>query len=100
VESLRASVSGVLTRLDARAVGNAVWRLGAGRARKEDAVSATAGIVCRAKPGDAVRAGDVLFELHIDDPARLPAALDALDGAYDIGPEAPPAVPLVLDRIG
>jgi thymidine phosphorylase len=100
VEHLRASMSGVVTRLDARAVGDAVWRLGAGRARKEDAVSATAGIVCRAKPGAAVTAGDVLFELHVDDASRLPAALDALDGAYDIGPEAPTPVPLVLDRIG
>jgi thymidine phosphorylase len=100
VEHLRASTSGVLTRLDARAVGNAVWRLGAGRARKEDAVSATAGIVCRRKPGDAVTAGDVLFELHVDDASRVPAALDALDAAYDIGPEASPRPPLVLDRIG
>ena len=52
-----APASGVLTRLDALAVGVAAWRLGAGRARKEDPVSAGAGVVLHAKPGDRVRAG-------------------------------------------
>ena len=37
--------SGTLTRLDAMAVGLAAWRLGAGRARKEDPVQAGAGVV-------------------------------------------------------
>jgi thymidine phosphorylase len=103
VEVVQASRDGVLTRLDARAVGVAAWRLGAGRARKEDPVSESAGIVCRAKPGDPVRRGDVLLELHVDDPTRLPAARAALadgDGAYEIGPAAPEREPLVLGRIG
>ena len=52
-----APASGVLTRLDALAVGVAAWRLGAGRARKEDAVSAGAGVVLHAKPGDPVTRG-------------------------------------------
>ena len=43
---------GVLTRLDAMAVGVAAWRLGAGRARKEDPVQAGAGVEMHAKPGD------------------------------------------------
>ena len=76
------------------------WRLGAGRARKEDPVSEAAGVVCRVKPGDAVAAGDVILELHLEDPARYPAARDALTNAYDIGDRAPPPSPLVLDRIG
>jgi thymidine phosphorylase len=94
-----APAAGVLTRLDAYAVGVAAWRLGAGRARKEDPVSATAGVVLHAKPGDTVRAGEPLLELHADDPARFPAALAALDGAIDVGPRAPAPTPLVLDRI-
>jgi thymidine phosphorylase len=68
---LTADTDGVVQRLDARAVGVAAWRLGAGRARKEDAVSATAGVVCHAKVGDTVRAGDTLLELRADDPARF-----------------------------
>jgi thymidine phosphorylase len=91
--------TGVLTRLDAYAVGVAAWRLGAGRARKEDPVSAAAGVVMFAKPGDAVRAGEPLLELHADDPTRFAGALAALDGAIDVGADAPTPAPLVLDRI-
>ena len=94
-----APASGVLTRLDALAVGVAAWRLGAGRARKEDAVSAGAGVVMFAKPGDTVREGQPLLELHTDDPSRFERALAALDGGYDIGGSYLPA-PLLLDRVG
>jgi thymidine phosphorylase len=94
-----APASGVLTRLDALAVGVAAWRCGAGRARKEDPVSAGAGVVLHAKPGDAVRAGEPLLELHADDPSRFAAAEDALAGAWDIGAAGPSPRPLVLDRI-
>ncbi|MDT4891466.1 MAG: thymidine phosphorylase, partial [Pseudonocardiales bacterium] len=94
-----APASGVLSRLDAYAVGVAAWRLGAGRARKEDPVSAGAGVVMLAKPGDVVRTGEPLLELHTDDPARFDRALQALEGGYEIGGDWTPA-PLVLDRIG
>ncbi|MEU8121668.1 thymidine phosphorylase [Spirillospora sp. NPDC049024] len=92
--------SGVLTRLDAYGVGVAAWRLGAGRARKEDPVSFGAGVICHAKPGDTVEEGRPLLTLHADDEAGFGRALEALDGAYDI--EAGGAVsahPLVIDRI-
>jgi thymidine phosphorylase len=91
--------SGVLTRLDAMAVGVAAWRLGAGRARKEDPVAAGAGVVLHAKPGDRVTAGAPLLELHTDEPDRFAGALAALEGGYDVGADAPERR-LVLDRIG
>ncbi|MDT4911212.1 MAG: thymidine phosphorylase [Pseudonocardiales bacterium] len=90
--------SGVLSRLDALAVGVAAWRLGAGRARQEDPVAAGAGIVLRAKPGDEVREGQPLLELHADDPARFERALAALQDGYDIGGPAA-SRSLVIDRI-
>jgi thymidine phosphorylase len=93
-----APASGVLSRLDAMAVGVAAWRLGAGRARKEDPVSAGAGVVLHAKPGDSVTEGQPLLELHADEPARFDRALDALHGAYDIG-GASVSAPLVIDTI-
>jgi thymidine phosphorylase len=93
-----APASGTLARLDAYAVGAAAWRLGAGRARKEDPVSAAAGVVMAAKPGDPVRAGDPLLELHSDDPARFAWALEALDGGYEIG-DPPAPRPLVIERV-
>ncbi len=94
-----APASGVLTRLDALAVGIAAWRLGAGRAQQQDPVSFGAGVVMLAKPGEPVRAGEPLLELHADDPARFERALQALDGGFDIGATAVPPAPLIIDRI-
>jgi thymidine phosphorylase len=100
-KALPAPRSGWLTRLDAMAVGTAAWRLGAGRERKEDSVSATAGIICLAKPGDPVREGQPLVELHTDDEERFAAALAALDGAVAVSAEGPPPpAPAVLEHIG
>jgi thymidine phosphorylase len=96
-----APASGVLTRLDAMAVGLAAWRLGAGRARLGDAVQAGAGVEWHARPGDEVTAGQPLLTLHTDEPARFDRALEALDGGYEIAPAGStyePA-PLILDRI-
>ena len=96
-----APTSGVLTRLDAMAVGLAAWRLGAGRERKEDAVQAGAGVTWHARPGDSIAAGAPLFTLHTDTPERFDRALAALEGGYEIEDGAAyEATPLILDRIG
>jgi thymidine phosphorylase len=97
--TVTASRSGVVAALDARGVGVAAWRLGAGRARKEDPVQAAAGVLCLVKPGDRVSAGDPVLELHTDTPESIPAALEALDSALVIADEAPPASPLVIEAI-
>jgi thymidine phosphorylase len=94
-----ADAAGVLQGMDALAVGVAAWRLGAGRARKEDPVQAGAGVQLHAKPGDRVRRGQPLLTLHTDTPERFAGAVAALDGAWTIGPDAPPVVPLVIGRI-
>ena len=96
-----ASADGVLTRLDAFAVGVAAWRLGAGRARKEDPVQAGAGVQMHAKPGALVRGGEPLMTLHTDTPERFERAVAALEGAYDLAPEGsrPDVGPLVIDRV-
>ena len=100
-EHVLAPADGVLVGLDALAVGVAAWRLGAGRARKEDAVQAGAGIELHAKPGAVVRAGEPLMTLFTDTPERFERAREALDGAVTIAPEGsrPPDRPLVIDRI-
>jgi thymidine phosphorylase len=87
---LPAPASGWLTGLDALKVGIAAWRLGAGRARKEDDVSASAGIMCLAKPGEAVQAGQPLLELRADEPERFGPALAALEGAVVVSDQGPP----------
>jgi thymidine phosphorylase len=99
VEVVRAASDGVVSRLDAYAIGVAAWRLGAGRARKEDPVSASAGVVMLRKPGETVRAGEPILELHTESVDRFPAALDALDGAVEISGAAPDVPPVVMERI-
>lgn len=97
-----APATGVLTRLDAMAVGMAAWRLGAGRARKEDPVQAGAGVVWHARPGDEVTEGQPLFTLLTDEPARFERALASLEGGYDVEPAgtAHEPSPIVIERIG
>ncbi|MGO9081726.1 MAG: thymidine phosphorylase [Streptosporangiaceae bacterium] len=99
-EVVTAPEAGWLRRLDARGVGVAAWRLGAGRARKEDPVSAAAGIICQARPGERVERGQPVLELRADDPARFPRAREALAGAIEIGPQPPRPAPVILERIG
>jgi thymidine phosphorylase len=92
---------GVLVGLDAYAVGVAAWRLGAGRARKEDPVQAGAGVELHAKPGAEVRGGEPLFTLHSDDAARFARAEEVLAEAVTIAPDGsrPDLPDLVIDRI-
>ena len=96
-----APADGVLVGLDAYAVGVAAWRLGAGRARKEDPVQAGAGVEMHAKPGAEVRGGEPLFTLHTDEPDRFGRAADVLATAVTIAPAGsrPDLPDLVLDRI-
>lgn len=95
-----AQEDGVLHTLDALSVGVASWRLGAGRAVKEDPVQAGAGIEIHAKPGDPVKKGQPLLTLHTDDEWRIPRALESLEGGIVIGDSAPDAACVVLDEIG
>ena len=101
VEVVSAPAGGVIARMDALAVGMAAWRLGAGRARKEDPVQAAAGVLCRARPGDEIAEGAPLFELHTDTPERIAAARAELATAVDIVAAGRPAPhrAIVLDTI-
>ncbi|WP_035848349.1 thymidine phosphorylase [Kitasatospora azatica] len=96
-----APASGVLTALDAYAVGVCAWRLGAGRARKEDPVQAGAGVEMHAKPGDTVTAGQPLLTLHTDTPEKYDYAIAALEGGIEVSPAGTEytRTPLILDRI-
>jgi thymidine phosphorylase len=98
--AVTASRDGFVSRLDAYQVGMASWRLGAGRSRPGESVSAAAGVMCLAKPGEPVTKGQPIVELHGDDPSRLDAARAELAQAIDIGDEPPPASPLIIERIG
>ncbi|MFE2616416.1 thymidine phosphorylase [Micromonospora chalcea] len=100
VEVVTAAEDGWVAELDAYAIGVAAWRLGAGRARKEDPVSIPSGVVLHKRRGDRVRVGDPLFELRAEHAERIPAALAEAREAVRIAPDAPDATPLVIERIG
>jgi thymidine phosphorylase len=93
-----ATETGVLSELDALSVGIASWRLGAGRARKEDPVQFGAGIVLNKVQGEAVTKGEPLMTLYTDNEERFERAMEALDGGISIGSSAPERK-LLLDRI-
>jgi thymidine phosphorylase len=94
-----AQADGYLCELDALALGTASWRLGAGRARKEDAVQFGAGITLHAQLGDKVTAGQPLLTLFTDEAERFDRALEAIDGHIQVSKEAQPARKIILDRI-
>ncbi|MBN9097093.1 MAG: thymidine phosphorylase [Pseudonocardia sp.] len=98
VEQMVAAASGVVA-FDALAVGVAAWRLGAGRARKEDAVQAGAGVLLLVDPGEEVEAGQPLLELHTDTPDLVAGARAALEGGVTVTDAAPTRPPLLLDTI-
>ena len=83
-----ATETGVLSKLDALSVGIASWRLGAGRARKEDPVQFGAGIVLNKVQGESVTKGEPLLTLYTDDEARFERAMESLEGGIEIGATA------------
>ncbi|MEU0151615.1 thymidine phosphorylase [Micromonospora fulviviridis] len=100
VEVVTATDDGYVAGIDAYAMGVAAWRLGAGRARKEDPVSIPAGVVLHKRPGDRVRVGEPLYELRAEHAERIPAALAEAERAVRVAPGVPAATPLVIERIG
>lgn len=84
-DDLHAPHDGVVTDIDAMSVGIAAWRLGAGRARKEDPVQAAAGVLLRVRPGDRVVTGQPLATLLTDAPEAVDRARAALEGAFTLG---------------
>ncbi len=98
-ENVVATRSGIVQSVDALTVGIAAWRLGAGRARKEDPVSAAAGVVCLVRRGDEVTVGQPLFELHADDDVHLERGRATIADALVIGDGNVTASPLLLERV-
>jgi len=98
---IKADSDGELITMDALKVGVAAWRLGAGRSRQGESVQAGAGIEMHAKPGEQVKAGQTIYTLHTDEPARFERAIESLEGSFRISStgEKVERLPLILDRI-
>ena len=96
VHTMTAARDGFIQSLDALLVGRTAVALGAGRDKKSDPVDPSAGVMLHRKPGDQVRAGDAIMDLHYNDAGRLQAAQHLAQQATVIGDKAPPAAPLVI----
>jgi pyrimidine-nucleoside phosphorylase len=96
---VRADRAGYVEDVRANFVGQASMLLGAGRDRVEDAVDPAVGVILRTRPGEWVKAGDAIAEVHFRADARLGDAIMLLKQAWRIGDAAPPATPLILECI-
>jgi thymidine phosphorylase len=99
VREVAAPQAGVVHALDAIAIGNAAVHLGAGRRTKEDDVDHAVGIVCHAKRGAAVAAGDVLAVVHARTEASAEEAAGEVLAAYELGRESPPDRGVLLEVV-
>jgi len=97
VREVIAERSGYVTEVDALAVGIATVQLGAGRARKQDAIDHSTGVVCCSKRGDSTEAGSVIAVVHARSADEADQGVAAVQNAYTLGEEVPPASPLVLE---
>jgi pyrimidine-nucleoside phosphorylase len=100
VLEVRAPRAGSVVRLGAIAVGTAALHLGAGRRTKEDSIDHSVGVVCHAKRGASVAAGDVLAEVHASEEAAGAEAVGSVLAAYELGDESPREHPILLDVVG
>ena len=99
VREVVAPRAGVVTRLAALPIGVAALELGGGRRTKEDDIDHAVGVVCSAKRGQTVEAGQVLADVHARDEASAEAAVAVVLSAYEIGDEAPPVHGILLDVV-
>ena len=94
-----ADVDGYISKQDALSFGIGAWRLGAGRARKEDLVDHSAGVMLHAKYGDYVKAGEPIYTMYASDGGKFSRALEVLHDAVELSSVAPTAQELIVDKI-
>lgn len=95
-----ASSDGVVTAIDSEAIGLCAMALGAGRSKASDLIDPAVGFVLEKKVGDAVRAGEPLLIMHVNEEGRVQEVKERVAAAYSLGRQAPPVRPLVLERLG
>ncbi len=97
VEVVNAPRSGILSQVEARSVGEASVTLGAGRAKKSDAVDHAVGFIIHHKVGDKIQKGEPLFTIHANDEKKLAEARERVTAAHVIGDKIVPPFPLFYE---
>lgn len=96
---LFAEEEGYIASLNTEKCGEASVLLGAGRERKGDPIDPAAGILLKKKPGDFVRQGDILAELHFSGKVDPTAAQEILQKAYSVSLYKPELSPLIYEDL-
>ena len=97
IREASATQAGFVQQIATTEIGLASLRLGAGRTTKDEEIDHAVGLVCRAKRGDRVEAGDTLAEVHARDETSAERAVAEAQACYTIGPEQPQSRPIVLE---
>ncbi|MFR8003433.1 MAG: pyrimidine-nucleoside phosphorylase [Hydrogeniiclostridium sp.] len=96
---LFAEEEGYIASLNTEKCGEASVLLGAGRERKGDPIDPAAGILLKKKPGDFVRQGDILAELHFSGKVDPTVAQEILQKAYSVSLYKPELSPLIYEDL-
>lgn len=97
VEEIKSPRGGFISQVNARSVGEAAVALGAGRAKKGDPIDHAVGFIIRKKVGDVVKSGDVLFEIHANDKAKLEEARESVLSAFQFSEQSVAPLPLFYE---
>jgi pyrimidine-nucleoside phosphorylase len=95
-----ASANGFITAIQCEQVGVASMMLGGGREKKEDTIDPGVGLIVEKRTGDPVKSGETLCTVRYNLDFRLPPSMGLLAKSFEIGPKAPPVLPLVRKVIG
>lgn len=90
ISTLHSKSEGILSAVDCRRLGNVAGMLGAGRTRKDDVIDPAVGFIVKKRIGDAVLAGDALFEIHANDKSKLEKAKNILAQCVTLSDSAQP----------
>jgi pyrimidine-nucleoside phosphorylase len=99
VRDVAAERDGYVRGIGATRVGLAALHLGAGRRTKDDPIDHSVGVVCLAKRGDRVEAGQPLAQVHAQDATAADVVVADVLAAYELADEAPDSRPIVLEEL-
>jgi pyrimidine-nucleoside phosphorylase len=97
--TVKAEKAGYVTSVQAEQLGRATMLLGAGREKVDDVIDHSVGAIMLRKPGDSIKPGEGLVELHYRGDARLAEAITLTQRAYEIGKDNVTLRPLIFETV-
>lgn len=100
ISTMTTSVAGYVGPIPPRPIGRAIHQLGGGRARMEDTIDGSVGIVLHVRPGDLVEIGQPIADIHARDEQAASTVQELLGAVIHVVPEVPTGgLPLISHRI-